>query len=319
MRRRPSSEARSGRIPGIPQGAALPEFAYQAALLSLPYICHTTLETVPADMPYLSAEPGLIDAWGKELEALPGFKIGIAWQGSKGYQDDAYRSIKLANFEALSKVKGVRINLQKGFGLEQLSEARSMGIIDFGKRLDEQGGFLDTAAIMKHLDLVITPDTSIAHLAGALDVPVWVALGKAADWRWLLGRDDSPWYPSMRLFRQKKRGEWREVFERMAEALRLDPALETAELHARSAFEFIPIQFLTIVAGDREAKDALIEIAGHEAHGPVSKQDVETAASSAGCQPPCLRCSPTSQAINSANGTGRRRTCAPSVRWQCRN
>lgn len=113
-------------------------------------------------------------------------------------------------------------SLQKEFGLEQLRDlSDTLPIVDLGRRLDLSGGaFLDTAAVMKSLDLVITCDTSIAHLAGALGVRVWVALSAAADWRWLTDRDDTPWYPTMRLFRQSRLKRWDDVFERMAEALR---------------------------------------------------------------------------------------------------
>jgi tetratricopeptide (TPR) repeat protein len=206
----------------IPQGAPLPDFACQAALVSLPCIFRTTLESVPARVPYLSADPILIEHWREELERTEGFKIGIAWQGSTKYVGDRHRSIPLADFEPLARVRGVRLfSLQKGFGTEQLAAvAERWGIVDLGPRLDEAtGAFMDTAAVLEHLDLVITSDTSLAHLAGALGVPVWVALACARDWRWLLDREDSPWYPTMRLVRQRQWGDWGEVFRRMAQDL----------------------------------------------------------------------------------------------------
>src|SRR5207302_1976508 len=132
---------------------------------------------------------------------------------------DKRRSIPLISFGPLSRVPGVHfISLQKGVGTEQLSQLpEGLRVRNLGDRLDEaSGAFMDTAAVMKNLDLVITSDTAIAHLAGALAVPVWVALSFAAEFRWLLHREDSPWYPTMRLFRQVKRGDWADVFERIA-------------------------------------------------------------------------------------------------------
>jgi ADP-heptose:LPS heptosyltransferase len=118
----------------------------------------------------------------------------------------------------LAQIRGVRwISLQKGVGSQQLAEVRErFPVVDLGSRLQD---FTDTAAVMKNLDLVITSDTAAAHLAGALGVPVWVALSFAADWRWLLDRSDSPWYPTMRLFRQRERGNWQAVFEAIEKAL----------------------------------------------------------------------------------------------------
>jgi hypothetical protein len=127
--------------------------------------------------------------------------------------------VPLAEFLPLGRLPGVRLySLQKGPGVEQLGPVAPLfPVTDLGSRLDEGGGaFLDTAAVMKHLDLVVTCDTAIAHLAGALGVPVWLALPCVADWRWLREREDSPWYPSMRLFRQAEPGQWQAVFERMA-------------------------------------------------------------------------------------------------------
>ena len=227
------------RCPGIfrlvPHGEKLPEFQAQAPLMSLPGILGTSLDSIPAGVPYLSPEPDRVRAWGEEFKGLTGFKIGIAWQGSQKYQDDKFRSIRLVNFEPLARLPGTRlVNLQKGYGAEQLGEVgAAWGVMDFGKRVDEKGAFLDTAAIMKHLDLVVTSDSAMAHLAGALGVPVWLAVSKAPDWRWLLQREDSPWYPTMRLFRQTKRGEWRDVFERMAHELEMRPPLESAERYAQ--------------------------------------------------------------------------------------
>ena len=211
------------RCQGVDQwigaGSALPDFDVHAPLLSLPRIMGATLGTIPADVPYVFADPELIERWRREFQTIPGFKVGIAWQGSPKNKKDRQRSIPLLEFAPLAQIPGVRFfSLQKGLGAEQTRDvANRFTVADLGGRLDEQrGAFMDTAAVMKNLDLVVTSDTATAHLAGALGVPVWVALSFMPDWRWLLDRDDSPWYPTMRLFRQETRGEWASVFERMA-------------------------------------------------------------------------------------------------------
>jgi hypothetical protein len=212
--------------PGIDRlvaaGSELPAFDVHAPLLSLPRILNTTLATVPADIPYLGANAKLEDKWRRRLARHRGFKIGIAWQGNPRYPRDRQRSVSLAHFARLARVEGVcLISLQKGAGSEQLRGGDGhFGVIDLSNQLDTlTGAFMDTAAVMKNLDLVIAPDTALAHLAGALGVPVWLALSFVPDWRWLLEREDSPWYPSMRLFRQTKPGDWNGVFERMAQEL----------------------------------------------------------------------------------------------------
>jgi tetratricopeptide (TPR) repeat protein len=211
------------------KGSPLPPFDVQAPLLSLPGIFGTSLGKVPARVPYLFADARLIERWRQELNGFRGFRIGIAWQGNPKYPSDRFRSIALAHFAPLACLEGVRlINLQKGPGTEQLRAAADrVPVTDLGSRLDEtSGAFLDTAAVMMILDLVICSDSAIAHLAGALGVPVWVALPYVPDWRWLLKREDSPWYPTMRLFRQGEPGKWQEVFERIAREVKklLGPA-----------------------------------------------------------------------------------------------
>jgi hypothetical protein len=188
--------------------------------LSLPAIFRTTLATVPATIPYVFADPALEASWREELSRLEGFKVGIAWQGNPRHKRDRQRSIPLGEFTPLAAVPGVRLfSLQVGAGQEQLASLSGrFAVTDLGSRFD-QSSFADAAAVLKGLDLVITADTALAHLAGAMGVPVWVALALAPDWRWLLEREDSPWYPGMRLFRQTRAGDWREVFGRMSEAL----------------------------------------------------------------------------------------------------
>jgi hypothetical protein len=172
----------------------------------------------PASVPYLSAEPGLREAWFKRI-GPEGFKVGIVWQGNPNPEADRGRSMPITALAPLATISSVRlISLQKGAGEEQLVnlppsfQVETLGV-DFDAGAD---AFVDTAAAMACLDLVATCDTSIAHLAGALAVPVWVALKRDAEWRWLTERADSPWYPTMRLYRQRHRGAWGDVFETMA-------------------------------------------------------------------------------------------------------
>jgi Flp pilus assembly protein TadD len=208
--------------PGIDRlvtGSELPPFDVHAPLLSLPGILGTTLATLPADVPYLFPDPALVERLRQQLASSAAFKVGIAWQGNPQHPNDRNRSLPLACFEPLSRVEGVQlVSLQKGPGTEQLGAvAGRFPVTDLGSGCDD---FMDTAAIVKNLDFVISADTAIAHLAGALAVPVWVAIPFAPDWRWLLHRDDSPWYPTMRLFRQKAWGDWNDVFARITTALK---------------------------------------------------------------------------------------------------
>jgi hypothetical protein len=203
--------------------AAPPPYDVFAPLLSLPRLLGTTPADVPAEVPYLQARPDLVERWREELRPLDGFRVGIAWRGSPGYRMDRLRSFPLSHFEPLARLPGVRlVSLQKGPGVEQLRELDGrFPVVDLAGRLDEASGpFMDTAAVMRNLDLVVSCDTAVAHLAGALGVPVWLALSCAPEWRWLVGREDSPWYPTMRLFRQESAGAWEDVFRRMAAALR---------------------------------------------------------------------------------------------------
>jgi hypothetical protein len=147
-----------------------------------------------------------------------GFKIGISWQGGRG--GIASRAMPLSCFEGLSRLEGVRlISLQKGFGSEQLGAIPRVETLDEGFDSGPHA-FLDSAAVIESVDLVITLDSALAHLAGALGRPVWVALKHVPDWRWFLGRSDSPWYPSMTLFRQKSEGDWASAFAQMQPQVR---------------------------------------------------------------------------------------------------
>ena len=197
-------------------GEPMPPFDFHATLISLAGIFKTTLDNIPAPIPYVSADAAAIDRWRTELDD-GSFKVGVAWQGSATYARDRFRSIPLAHFVPLAQVPRVRLySLQMGPGRQQLSANRALPIEDLGDRL---GDFYDTAAIVKNLDLVISCDSAPAHLAGALGVPAWIAMPLVPDWRWMLARADSPWYPTARLFRQRHLGDWQEPFERMGLAL----------------------------------------------------------------------------------------------------
>jgi tetratricopeptide (TPR) repeat protein len=205
----------------LARGEPLLAFDTWAPLLSLPGLLGTTLNTIPAEVPYLHAEPARVEAWRQRLAEERGFKVGVVWQGARKYPDDHWRSVPLARFAPLAAVEGVRlVSLQKGPGTEQLRTVR-FPIAELTPELDAEGGaFLDTAPVMKNVDLLVMSDTSVTHLAGALGVPVWLATSAAPDWRWLSAREDSPWYPTFRLFRQTRLGDWTDVFERLAAELR---------------------------------------------------------------------------------------------------
>ena len=212
----------SPEITIIGDNATPADFDRYIPLLSMPLAFGTTGQNVPTPIPYLAPEPGRVERWKARIGST-GFKIGIAWQGGSLGKAAAGRAFPLAALAGLAAVPQVRlISLQKKDGLDQLDDLPPhMPVETLGEDFD--GGtdaFLDTAAAMESLDLIITSDTAIAHLAGALGRPVWVGLQFVPDWRWQLGRPDSPWYPTMRLFRQSARGDWQSVFAAMELALR---------------------------------------------------------------------------------------------------
>lgn len=205
----------------IPQKTNFTNFDYQIYSGGIWRVHNTTVETIPNDVPYLYPDEMLVKKWEKVFSQDKNFKIGICWDPSKcgnpvtGKEFINPRAISLSYFYELSKLKGVSLYcLQQRNGLEQLDTMpKDFEIYRFNNSFDKiHGGFSDTAAVMKNLDLVITADTSIAHLAGALGVKVWVALPIGADWRWMLDRSDSPWYPTMKLFRQESFKNWDPVF-----------------------------------------------------------------------------------------------------------
>jgi Tfp pilus assembly protein PilF len=211
--------------PGVDQvvaGTLPPSSHLTAPLLSLPMLCRTALETIPAKVPYLAVDPGRVQSWRARLATYVGFKVGICWQGNPKLRWDRLRSAPLDSFAPLAAVPGVcLIALQRGPGVEQIAQlSEALNIVDLPGRSDDPAeSWLDTAALIQVLDLVVSVDTAVVHLAGALGAPVWVALPFMPDWRWLLNRDDSPWYPTLRLFRQRKPGDWPEVFQRIGLAL----------------------------------------------------------------------------------------------------
>ena len=212
--------------PGIDRligcGDHLPAFDVHLPLLSVPRVLKTCLANIPADVPYLSAKAESIECWRQALAGAPGFKVGINWRGRPGPGNWTRRDVPLRLFASLAEIPTVRlVSLQKGAGpTEEQPAASQLSLWEPGPELDQNGDFTDTAGIMKNLDLVITSDTAVPHVAGALGVPVWVALPFVPDWRWMLDRGDSPWYPTMRLFRQKEPGDWAGVFSEIAAALR---------------------------------------------------------------------------------------------------
>lgn len=196
----------------------LPPFDYYIPLLSLPRIFNTERETIPGQAPYLAAEPDLVRKWADRMQGDE-FKVGLVWAGSPGHLRDRDRSMDLAQFSPLAQISGNRFySLQKGTAADQAAlPLAGMKVVDLSAEL---GNFADTAAAISQLDLVITVDTSVAHLAGALGRPVWLLLHYRSEWRWLLDIEYSPWYPSMRLFRQDAGRDWAPVMQRVASELK---------------------------------------------------------------------------------------------------
>ena len=210
----------------IERGEPLPPFDRQTPLGSLPLAVGTGLDTIPVGIPYLHVDPAPARAWAQRLSALPGLKVGLNWHGNPEAERLAAleaRSFPLAAAAALARITGVSlVSLQKGCGSEQRAEVEfSRAIAQLTDPLHMGPGEIaeETAAILMGLDLVITADTALAHLAGALGARVWVVLQAVPEWRWLIERDDSPWYPTMKLFRQRTPGDWSEVFERVSAEL----------------------------------------------------------------------------------------------------
>ena len=219
-------------IPGVEQviarGAPLPAVDAHCPFMSLPLALRTEVNTIPGATPYLHAAPDAIAQWAERLAALepkpaatdpPGrlLRVGLCWAGSPKHSDDADRSISLSMLAPLADSHVTFVSLQKGPARDQAAHVpAAMRLIDV---TDDLVDFADSAALIENLDLVITVDTAVAHLAGALGKPVWVMMRRVADWRWLINRRDTPWYPTMRLFRQTSRGDWGPVVAGVAREL----------------------------------------------------------------------------------------------------
>lgn len=202
----------------VARGAALPHFDVHCPLLSLPGAFGCDLSNIPATVPYLHAEPELAARWRARLGPGSELKVGLVWAGNPQHANDHNRSFRPIAFKPLWNVPGVRFfSLQKQRRDGDEADIAKLGeIVDLGPEL---GDYADTAAALAGLDLLISADTSVVHLAGALGRPVWTMVPFSPDWRWLLGRADTPWYPTMRLFRQPRRRDWQSVMARVAEDL----------------------------------------------------------------------------------------------------
>jgi Flp pilus assembly protein TadD len=217
-------------VPGVKQFCHrwndVPGHAAHCRLSSLPYLFQTRLETIPSQMPYLKADPARVAAWRERFarQLPPGRRIGLAWTGRPTHPNDRRRSLALSRLRPLAEATdAVFVSLQKPMPASDLEAIPLFrGMLDLSGDLADFG---ETAAVIENLDMVVTVDTSMGHLAGALGKPVWIMLPKAADWRWMLDRSDSPWYPTVRLFRQTYPGAWDAVLAEVATALASETAL----------------------------------------------------------------------------------------------
>jgi tetratricopeptide (TPR) repeat protein len=210
-------------IPGVSSvvafGEALQQFDVQCPLPSLPRIFNTTLDSIPCQIPYLHADIRTVEKWRDKLSLDNStLNIGLAWAGSPGHLNDRNRSCPLRLFEPIARIDGLRLfSLQKEIHEMWTGDALAkLKLIDYSRDIED---FSDTAGIIMNLDLIISVDTAVAHLAGALGKTVWTLLPFAPDWRWMLNREDSPWYPTMRLFRQPSPGDWASVISKVHDEL----------------------------------------------------------------------------------------------------
>lgn len=202
----------------IARGSLPPAFDYHCEMMSLPMAMGLKSSDLPGRIPYLSADPERLEAWRERLQGLPRPLIALVWAGRPTHPNDANRSMRLAQLAPLAEVKATFLAVQKGPAEAEAATAPAgMTVISLAKEIRD---FEDTAAVLAVADLLISVDSSPAHLAGALGQPVWVMLPFIPDWRWLMNRYDTPWYPSMRLFRQARRGDWEGVIEAIADKLK---------------------------------------------------------------------------------------------------
>ncbi len=204
-------------------GAALPSFDYQTPLMSLPLAFGTRLESIPAEVPYLGVDKAREEKWRGILGPAAGLRVGLAWSGNAALQSDNVRSARLGALGALFRAGVEYVAVQKDVRAHDLEDAERLGVRMFGALTAD---FADTAALISLMDVVVSVDSAPAHLAGALGKKVWVLLYYAAEWRWLMGRQDSPWYPTARLFRQKVALDWEEVAGRVGDALEKERAIQ---------------------------------------------------------------------------------------------
>ena len=203
----------------ISRDEQLPEFDVHYPILSPPLIFRTRLEAIPAKIPYIVADRVLVKEWKDRVQSDNAkFRIGLVWSGNPKNKNDRSRSCPLNIFSTLAKIEGISFySLQKGEASCQVKNPPDgMKLIDYTEEIYD---FSDTAAFIENLDLIISVDTAVAHLAGALGKTVWALLPFAPDWRWMLNRKDSPWYPTMRLFRQPSSGDWETMIEKVSKEL----------------------------------------------------------------------------------------------------
>lgn len=211
-------------VPGVdriePRGQRVKGYDFHWPLISLPLIFRTRLDTIPARVPYLRVPPARLEQWKQELGPAAGLRVGLVWAGNPGHRSDRDRSLAPLQLAPLARLpdnaKVTFYNLQKGTVSAHAAGMPPLPLIDLQQ---QNRNLADAAALIANLDLVITVDTAVAHLAGALGRPVWVLLQFGSDWRWLRDREDSPWYPTMRLFRQETLGNWQPVIERVTREL----------------------------------------------------------------------------------------------------
>jgi hypothetical protein len=209
------------RLKGIDEivlrGQVPPPFERHCEMMSLPMAMKLQTSQLPGPMPYVKPLPGRTRRWKPRLADIQGLKVAVVWAGRSNHFNDRNRSMNLSQFAPLGMEGVTFLSVQKGFRVEEAkAPPASMNFIDLGPTIED---FEDTAAIFSLVDLVISVDSSPIHLAGAMGRPVWVLLPFMPDWRWLMHRSDTPWYPSMRLFRQTTQGDWPGVMARVAEAL----------------------------------------------------------------------------------------------------
>jgi len=204
-----------GFVQVLQPGQPFPPHDFHCPLLNLPMILDTNLQNIPTPIPYLHAQPELSQQWSQRLgKKNARLRVGLVWAGRPEHRNDVRRSIRFDQLSPILKQPNIEFfNLQKGPAAQQAGNSSIAGL---GSELQD---FADTAALIEHLDLIITVDTAIAHLTGAMGRPTWVLLARVPDWRWLLDRTDSPWYPTLRLFRQRALNQWDDPIREVAQAM----------------------------------------------------------------------------------------------------